>query len=1520
MRKHLCWIAVVVVSGCKRADLPDDVQVLCASDADCLNGFVCAVDAAAPTCIRAEQFGEICGDGVLGGDEACDAGKANADAPDAPCRLDCTLPRCGDGIVDGDAGEACDDDVGCRTDCRACGDGVVQLEFEACDDGIDVLLGNRDGGPCTASCAAARCGDGHVQIDIEGCDDGDTVDDNACTNACALPTCGDAIVQPGEDCDDGNQSNVDACTNVCKLPTCGDAFVQLGEDCDEGVDNDDQAPCTDDCQDNVCGDGLHLDNGDEDCDDGNDDDDDDCSNACTLPRCGDGITQLGVSEGCDDGNLVDTDACTNDCQSARCGDAIIQLGEDCDDGDGANGDDELCTLACALNECGDNKVLTGVEDCDDGDDVNDNACSNACTAPRCGDGIEQASGAEQCDDGNQVDEDTCTNKCLDPRCGDRILQLGAGEQCDEGDDANSDASPCTSLCRLNICGDGKVLEGVEACDDGNRASGDGCKGDCAKIELCGDGVVDSGEECDDGNLNPSDTCGGCRLVSWGISVPTGFGPSGGAPGRTAIENPRALAVDQVGHVVIASSSQVFRITNGQMTAIAGTDDVNQNPSSVRDGVPATGVPIGRDVNGVGVDGFGRVLIAATNVNHILRVEANGTLRIVAGNGNQQGAGGGDPQDDDGPALEVAIGRPEAAIVDVQGRIVFADPLSRRVRRVTDEGGIETIAGPGGLSNPCGLALDEDGRILVLSRSGAGALQRIEDDGSLTLLGGASSGFSGDEGPAVDAEFNAPEGIAVDLVTGTIFIADSSNNRIRRIDPGLDATRVVRTIAGGGAIAKAPDGTAALAATLVAPQAVAFVDGHVIFSDRNSRVRRIEDDGTLSTVAGTGADAVDGGGNSALSVASAPNSVAIDALGRVLFSEGDFGSGGRVRRLEPNGTLTNLAGTGIPGVTGDGGPATAAQIQQPFGLAVDDDGNVFFGEFNASVVRRIDAVDGTISTVAGTGTPGTAGADGVAATAAQLDSPHSLAIDSTGRLIIGDASARVRRVELDGTIKTIAGTGVSGLLGDGLQATAAQIQGDGIAVDGSDRLLIAEFLGGRVRRVNGDGTIVTVAGNGQGTGGDNGLAINAQLTNPKALAAGVGDEFFIGEFGRGTVRRVDGAGIISLFAGGAAAPLGDLGDGGPATAASTQVFAGMVLDSVGRLVIANSGADARLRRIELDGTITTIAGGLHPFGGPFAVAAVPTPAALTLMDGDLLATSQSAGRILRLDFDGAGSVDVVAGRDGGFGLGGDPTGPNQSLFFRALEGASGVAFDGDQTLFVSEGAAGTILQIAMIDRADAATWTVSLLGGAEGVNTHADGPLASARFIRPAGLAYDVAGDRLFVVDAGGHRLRVIDLAAANVDTVVGSGAPGDGDGQLNGPEAVAVNASGAVYVADTGNHRVVRVDDGTTSTVLGTGEAASAGDGFPSPSFPVESPRGLAFDSFGNLLVTSTRTVRLVTADDLGGVDGKSGVVTLYGASPRNAFPADSTFCLSGVAERAEGVIDVVDACQGFVVELRRFP
>jgi sugar lactone lactonase YvrE len=309
--------------------------------------------------------------------------------------------------------------------------------------------------------------------------------------------------------------------------------------------------------------------------------------------------------------------------------------------------------------------------------------------------------------------------------------------------------------------------------------------------------------------------------------------------------------------------------------------------------------------------------------------------------------------------------------------------------------------------------------------------------------------------------------------------------------------------------------------------------------------------------------------------------------------------GMAAETPPAGTITTVAGTGQPGFSGDGGPATQARLAFSFSVIVDAAGNVLIADTDNNRVRMVSP-SGMISTVAGTGKGGFSG-DGGPATKAGMN-PWTLALDAAGNLFIGDSgNYRVRKVSTDGLITTVAGSGKGGFSGDGGPATEARIHGPGgIAVDAAGNLFIADTDNHRIRKVSPEGIITTVAGSGP-TGiakglsaGDGGLATEARLNGPFSLALDRAGNLYFSENGdflgsnKGyRVRKVDAKGIITTVAG--SDGRGFTGDGGPATQAHLDTPTGVAVDAAGNLFIGDWG-NLRVRKVDASGIISTVAGG------------------------------------------------------------------------------------------------------------------------------------------------------------------------------------------------------------------------------------------------------------------------------------------------------------------------------------------
>lgn len=373
--------------------------------------------------------------------------------------------------------------------------------------------------------------------------------------------------------------------------------------------------------------------------------------------------------------------------------------------------------------------------------------------------------------------------------------------------------------------------------------------------------------------------------------------------------------------------------------------------------------------------------------------------------------------------------------------------------------------------------DRRGAVVVLDRNGAVLGTQVLDalavgpvntfvPGTIhTVAGNQTWIYNGDGGLATQSSIFLPFGVALDAA-GDMYIADSSNGRIRRVDA---VTQVMTTIAGNGVTGNTGDGGPAVQATLNSPTSVA-VDpaGNVFFSDSgNNAVRRISAfDGTISTVAGIPGKHGYAGDSAAATKATlnAPNGISFDALGNLYIAD----TGNNAVRVvnEVSGIISTFAGSGVAGYLGDGGPATAARLSGPWSVTVSQAGEVYIADQNNHSIRKVDT-SGTIRTIAGNGTPDFSG-DGALASAAALNVPASVVIDVAGNLYIADSgNNRVRKVNSKtGIISTIAGNAFESITGDDGPADGASLYGPyTLALDGKGSLYIADVFHNRIRKVS-----------------------------------------------------------------------------------------------------------------------------------------------------------------------------------------------------------------------------------------------------------------------------------------------------------------------------------------------------------------------------------------------------------------------------------------------------------------------
>ena len=335
---------------------------------------------------------------------------------------------------------------------------------------------------------------------------------------------------------------------------------------------------------------------------------------------------------------------------------------------------------------------------------------------------------------------------------------------------------------------------------------------------------------------------------------------------------------------------------------------------------------------------------------------------------------------------------------------------------------------------------------------------------------------------------------------------------------------------------------------------------------------------IQTIAGTGDAGYSGdGGPATAATLREPFMCDFDPAGNLVFSEARNHC---VRRIDAQtGAITTLVGDGEAGYSGDGGPAAQARFNEPYSLTVDSNGDIYIVDRLNAVVRKVDAATGIISTVAGTGEPGYGG-DGGPGPLAQLREPNDCFLDGRGGLLIADIQdQRIRRVDLNtGIINTFAGNGEKVRAGDGLPATQASILGArAVCMDGSGNTYIAEREGNGVRKVDANGIMSTLAGTGErGYTGDGGPASAATWGAPKAIRCDAAGDVIVVDTENHAIRRINAAGIVTTIAGG---HLGGDGDGGPATEAGLERPHGCGIGPDGTLYIADSN-NHRVRAVGL----------------------------------------------------------------------------------------------------------------------------------------------------------------------------------------------------------------------------------------------------------------------------------------------------------------------------------------------------
>ena len=750
------------------------------------------------------------------------------------------------------------------------------------------------------------------------------------------------------------------------------------------------------------------------------------------------------------------------------------------------------------------------------------------------------------------------------------------------------------------------------------------------------------------------------------------------------------------------------------------------------------------------------------------------------------------------------------------------------------------------NNPFGVAVDSEGNVYVADYTN-NRIRKITSAGVVTTLAG-SGVTSSVNGTGINATFNGPRGLAVDSL-GNVYVGENGH-LIRKISP----TGVVTTLAGsgiGGGNGAFADGTG-VSASFAYPTGVAVdSSGTVYVADQlNNRIRKITSGGVVTTFAGNGGTTfTDGTGTNA--TFNSPSGVAVDSNGNVYVGDN---SNNRIRKITPAGVVTTLAGQTTAGSTN--GTGTNASFTNPYGIAVDSIGNVYAAEVNGHRIRKITSA-GVVTTLAGSGTATFADGTG---TNASFNVSQGVTVDSSGTLYLADQqNQRIRKITPAGLVSTFAGSGVAGFT-DSVTPYLFN-RPTGIAFDSAGNLYVADRDNRRIRRITPTGVISTFAGSATQAVID-GTGTNASFTYPYVIALSSEGIIYVSEYTGQRIRKITPAGVVTTFAGQTTIGSTD----GIGTNATFNHPNGLAVDSAGNLYVTDR-SNHRIRKITPEGVVTTFAGSAGGSGigagssdGTGTNASFNFPEAIAVDSaGTVYVADTSNHRIRKIT--AAGVVTTLAGSSLGST---DATGTNATFNF-----PQGITFDSVGNLYVGDTNNHRIRRIT-------AAGVVTTLAGSSLGSTDATG--TNARFNYPFGIAFDSVGN-LYVADAFNHRIRKI-TSAAVVTTIAGSTAGYSDGGWFTIPVGVGTDWDGTVYVADTNNHRIRKITPaGVVSTFAGSGTAGATNATGNGASFNL--PQGVALDSAGNVYVadSTNRRIRRITS---------AGVVTTFAGSATSGF-ADGT-------------------------------
>ncbi|MEO6995369.1 MAG: MBG domain-containing protein [Lacunisphaera sp.] len=624
--------------------------------------------------------------------------------------------------------------------------------------------------------------------------------------------------------------------------------------------------------------------------------------------------------------------------------------------------------------------------------------------------------------------------------------------------------------------------------------------------------------------------------------------------------------------------------------------------------------------------------------------------------------------------------------------------------------------------PYGVAVDGAENVYVAD-SRNHTIRKIDSNGVVTTFAGSANAPGSADGIGTQARFNQPDGVAVDAA-GNVYVADTANSTIRKIT----ATGVVTTLAGAAGNFGSTDGTGR-AALFSGPYGVA-VDGsgNVYVADTGNHViREITAAGVVTTIAGTAGNygAADGTGSAAQF--DNPMGIAVDGSNNIYVADV---SNSTIRKIAPGGVVTTLAGkAGVVGAAD--GTGSAAQFRYAPGVSVDGSGNVYVADWNNFTIRKITPA-GVVTTLAGLA--GYGGATDGTGGAARFNYPPGVAVSSTtGNVYVADYyNYTIRKITSGGVVTTLAGLASSAGFANGTGGAAQFNEPQGVAVDGAGNVYVADTANHVIRKITAAGVTTTLAGTAGSPGSADGSGSAAQFNSPSGLAVDGSGNVYVADANNGTIRKITTSGIVSTFAGNA--NLRGWADGA-VNLARFGVPSGVAVDAAGNVYVAETDNNT-IRKISA-GVVTTLAGSATDRGA---------------VDG--------TGSAARFNYPGS------------------------------------VAVDSSGNVYVADTQNYSIRKITPAG-------LVTTFAGSSGISSITDGTGSAARFNFPTGVAVDSSGT-VYVADSGLPTIRKI-TPAGLVTTLAGGGNLGSLDGvgasaQFLNPSGIALDGAGNLYVADTDNN------------------------------------------------------------------------------------------------------------------------